>query len=234
VDSLYDLGWRQGTIFRGTIEAAVVGRKTTTFDRWVVCDQECDLTNASSDSDEVLVEIRPVLSVNNPSDWGIRSRRLRLTESTHVDHAMPKVQITAHALAQLASNIEEIPNDDRQRAFKTWLGLRYDRPAIPEPLVDFAREIAKRCGARSARDVSLDVHEILMQFREDTHPPQAALYAIVTDAADVQRVKLWLADAATRIDASLGVIARIEVQTRSQTSIELVEKSYAADLTQLT
>ncbi|HEX4102930.1 MAG TPA: hypothetical protein VHY21_20705 [Pseudonocardiaceae bacterium] len=73
-----------------------------------------------------------------------------------------------------------------------------------------------------------------MQFSEDSDPPQVALYAVVTDEADLDSVERWLADVASRIDTKLGVVAHIEVQTRTQTSLQLVETSYSADLSELT
>ena len=73
-----------------------------------------------------------------------------------------------------------------------------------------------------------------MQFDDSAQPVQVALFGVIADSADAEAVRVWLADVATRINSDLGVAAAIEVGTRAQTPLELVETSYAADLSQLT
>ena len=66
----------------------------------------------------------------------------------------------------------------------------------------------------------------------------AQLDAISLTVADEdvkpEAVRIWLADAATRIRPDLGVVAHVQVGTSARTSLELVETSYAVDLSQLT
>jgi len=233
-DDLYAQGWRQGTIFRKVITAVVAGRENVEYDRWIVCSQDCDLSAASTQTDGTIVEVRPVLTEDTPSDWGIRSRRLILRDSDYVDAAYPRAQITAAELSNSGAAREEPLPDDRIRAFKTWLGRRYDRPAVPEHLVAFAQEVAKRCGVRSGREVAKSVHDVLMQFNEDAAVRQVALFAVITDDAEPAEVERWLADAASRIDPSLGVVSQIVAITRASTSLQLLETTYSADLSQLT
>ena len=73
-----------------------------------------------------------------------------------------------------------------------------------------------------------------MQFDERDDPPKVALFAIVADDADRDVIRRWLAEAATRIHTVLGVVAHIDVAMKDETSITLIENSYAADLSQLT
>jgi hypothetical protein len=241
VADLYAAGWRQGSILDATLEVTVleageagVVPNTTSFPRWVVCTQDCDLASAAADSDDELVELRPVLQAEPPKDWGIRSRRFLLTENDYVDAAFPRCFISPKALAQsIDPEIEEI-EPARARAFKTWLGRRYDRPAVPEHLVPIAKEVASRCGTKSGRDIAARVHDVLMQFDDSTRPPRVALFAVVHDDADPDEVRKWLADASTRIRQDLGVVAAIEAGTRAEASLELLESSYSADLSQLT
>ena len=238
---LYESGWRQGSIFHAELAASWLGRaqaglvehRTEVFPTWVVCTQDCDLRGAPIEAQDPQIEIRPVLSEAPPSDWGIRSRRLRLTETMYVDVAKPRLMVTADLLASLGPPATAL-TDARAKAFKTWLGLRYDRPAIPERLVDLAREVATRCGSRSGRAAAENVHEVLMQFDESDDPPKVALFAIVAAEANRDVVRAWLAEASTRISTALGVVAHIDVATKEETSITLIENSYAADLSQLT
>ena len=89
MSDLHTEGWRQGSIVSVRLTATFLtkwrsigrarrGKKS--FHRWVVCTQDCDLSRASIDSYEAVVELRPVLDTDPPNDWGIRSRRLRLSE----------------------------------------------------------------------------------------------------------------------------------------------------------
>ena len=175
-----------------------------------------------------------MLDEDPPSDWGIRSRRFLLDEDSYVDADAPRCVVTPALLSTMRPGREAALDEARSRAFKTWLGLRYDRPAVPEHLVDLAREIARRCSGGRGRTVGKHVHDVLMQFDESTQPAQVALFGVVADDADAEAVRVWLADVATRINSDLGVVTVIDVGTRAQTSLELVETSYAADVSQLT
>jgi hypothetical protein len=241
VADLYAAGWRQGSIFNATLDVTILeagddgaAPSTTSFSRWVVCTQDCDLASASTKSDDALVELRPVLQSNPPKDWGIRSRRFLLAENDYVDAAQPRCFITPKALAHsIDPDLTEI-EPARARAFKTWLGRRYDRPAVPEHLVPIAKEVASRCGIKGGRETAEGVHDILMQFDDSTNPPQVALFAVIHDEADPNEARKWLADASTRIRKDLGIVAAIDAGTKAETSLELVESSYSADLSQLT
>lgn len=200
----------------------------------MVASQDCDLASSRSDSDEALVEIRPVFVDNPPDDWGIRNRRLRLNEIDYVDASTARLFVTAELLGSVASAREAPLADSRAAAFKSWLGLRYDRPAVPDDLVEAAKEVAKRCGGKGGRTKAGEVHDVLMQFDRNSEPPAVVLRAVVTDDADHERIRLWLADAATRMRSEVVVVAGIDVGTRAEVSLELLEQSYSADLSQLT
>jgi hypothetical protein len=181
-----------------------------------------------------LVEIRPVLTDDNPSDWGIRSRKLRLSSADYIDADRVRAFVSPRLLNSFAISRESPLTDGRSRALRTWLGLRYDRPAVPTHLVTIAKEVAKRCSARSGRIVGEQIHDVLMQFDDSQEPVHIALFAVISDDADPTTVRNWLADAARRIRTDVGVVVSIDAGTRAETSLELIETSYAADLSQLT
>ncbi len=241
MSSLYEAGWRQGSVFEAALPCSWVdvdegGRhelRSRTFDRWVVCTQDCDLNLAPVDSDDWFIEVRPVLDESPPQDWGIRSRKLRLDATQFVDSSSPRSLLSARAVASVGSPALNLA-DDRAKAFKTWLGLRYDRPAVPKHLVDLARDVATHCGRKSGRVVGEQVHEVLMQFYDTETPPRVALFAVITDVADRDAVLRWLSEAALRVDQSLGIVAHMDAARRSETPLSLIEESYAADLSQVT
>lgn len=241
MSDLHTEGWRQGSIVSGELTTthltSAEGRiqeVSQSCSRWVVCTQDCDLRSSSTDSHRPIVELRPVLEEDPPSDWGIRSRRFLLDQDAYVDADSPRCVVTPALLSTMLPDREAALGEARSRAFKTWLGLRYDRPAVPEHLVGLAREIARRCSGGRGRAISEQVHDVLMQFDDNAQPVRVALFGVIADSADAEAVRAWLAEVATRIDSDLGVVAAIDVGTRAETSLELVETSYAADLSQLT
>ena len=241
MSDLHTEGWRQGSIVSVELTAthltSAKGRiqqVSQPHGRWVVCTQDCDLRSSSTDSHRPTIELRPVQDEDPPSDWGIRSRRFLLDEGAYVDADAPRCVVTPALLSTMRPGREAPLGETRSRAFKTWLGLRYDRPAVPEHLVGLAREIARRCSGGRGRTISEQVHDVLMQFDDSVQPVRVALFGVIADGADSEAVRAWLAEVATRMNSDLGVVAAIDVGTRAQTSLELVETSYAADLSQLT
>ncbi len=238
---LHSMGWRQGSILAAelpatylTVSEGLVESTTETFERWVVCTQDCDLSASAVSSQLPIVELRPVLTDDPPGDMGIRSRRFLLLDGHYVDSSAPRCVVSPAVLAKYDLTRESPLAEARARAFKTWLGLRYDRPAVPDHLVDLSREVAKRCGSRGGRATGEQVHDVLMQFDDEGNPPKVALFAVIGDEADRELVRTWLSDSATRVRPELGVVAYIDVGTRAETPLELVETSYGADLSQLT
>ena len=73
-----------------------------------------------------------------------------------------------------------------------------------------------------------------MQFDDSKTPPHVALFAVVTDDADESAIRKWLAETATRVRTEVAVVAHIAVGTKEQTSLALIESSYAANLSQVT
>jgi hypothetical protein len=242
VADLHSVGWRQGSVFAAELSVTFfqlsaegqLEQASMPFDRWIVCNQDCELRGAAVESTEAVVEVRPVLDEKPPDDFGIRSRRFKLSGQEYVDGEVPRTHVTPSALNAVRDTREPLLADGRAKAFKTWLSFRYDRPALPDRFVELGREVAKRCETRGGRVVAEKVHDILMQFDETETPPQVALYAVIADDANPEVVRQWLAAAASRVRTDLGVISGIDVGTKAEISLALVENTYAADLTQLT
>jgi hypothetical protein len=242
--SLYDDGWRQGTVFEADLPlvAVVLGPSGNpeimqrSHNRWVVASQDCDLDSADSADPEPCIEVRPVYTEFPPMDWGIRSHRLLLTENGYVISARPRLHVAPAVLTALAT--QGAPrwaiDDARRDAFATWLGLRYDRPALPPHLVPLARRISDEVTRRRRRATAVRVRDVLMQFDEEAEPVRFSLFAVLAAGTDEQAVRAWLADIATSVPADLGVADRIEAATADGIAFSVVETSYAADVTKLT
>ena len=149
--SLFDAGWRQGSLLEATLSLSAIvvspeGVPETAswqHDFWVLVTQDCDLSGSSVASNEPSIELRPVYREDPPSDWRIRARRLLLTEGSFLLSESPRLTISPAALMHLRAGLQPSLDDGRLKALKTWLGLRYDRPAVPSELVDLMTTIAK-------------------------------------------------------------------------------------------
>jgi hypothetical protein len=152
------------------------------------------------------------------------------SEAVHCDKA--PLRISPEALVNIATPRQVIA-PARAVAFKTWLGRRYDRPAVPDNLVALAKDIAARARRPSQREFAPALHDVLMQFDNQTTPPTFILFAVVADGADKQQARQWLTRVGTAVPDRLGVLGGLDFGYRSETSLELIESSYSADLTGL-
>jgi hypothetical protein len=242
--SLYEDGWRQGTLFEALMpldavilgEAAQPERRLGMHSRWVVATQDCDLYQVEAGDAEPAIEIRPVFTEDPPHDWGIRSALLLLTERDYLRSASPRAVVSAAVLTALKDAGTTIRQIDpmRRRAFTIWLGKRYDRPAVPTELIPLAKQIGEAVKARRNRPTGARIRDVLMQFDESANPPRYSLFAVLDNAADEDEVRLWLSEIALKVPAHLGVADELEAATARGISLELIETSYSADVSQLT
>lgn len=242
--TLHDRGWHQGRLARVTLDLVTVDLDEagtpvatgTPHELWVVATQDCDLARLPLDDAASVVELRPVDEADRPPPWGIRARRLRLTDTLYTDADRPRVHVSARVLHRRAEPLPA-PADAVLVAFKTWLGRRYDRPAVPEavaPLMTALAEAIEQAAKADADGFAADTRDVLVQVDEATAPPRYGLYAVVTDDADRAAVRRRLTDIATRVPVELGIPDRIEVATAAEVSLELIETSYAADTARIT
>jgi len=242
--SLYEAGWRQGSIVEVELwrDAVVLGtsgrpeRSSEPHGLWVVATQDCDLDRAETDDPSPGVELRPLFTGDCPTDWGIRSAKLRLTDDEYAEAnssrltVAPKVLTTA--LASGATRRDVI--FARRQAFTTWLGLRYDRPAVPPHLVPLAQRIAKEVARKEHRETGARVRDVLMQFDDTETPVRYTLIAVLDNVTDEADVRAWLARVSQAVPTGLGVADRIEAADAKGTAFFTIESSYAADVSQVT
>lgn len=146
----------------------------------------------------------------------------------------PRVMISAAALDSFRSNRQTPLPDGRAKALKRWLGLRYDRPAVPNHLATLGKNISRALREVGNRPEAAVVHDVLIQFDEGPVPPRFALFAVIQDAADVDHVRAWLVEASLRVPHEIGVGYRFEAITRDETSLALLDDSYSAETSQVT
>lgn len=237
--SLYDSGWRQGSVLRTRLKALAIIENSGSLEPveqehevWVVVTQDCDLDFLLTDNNDPLVELRPVHH-NTSGSWGIRSRRLRLDDAQSMESQDPRLMISPAALHAVRSQRVEALRPERTLSLKTWLGLRYDRPAVPPEFVDLARAIGTQVENLS-EPVSDRVRDVIMEFNDSTNPPLFSLFAVLENEEDAVEAREWLWLVSQAIPPELGVAESLEAATSDGTALSLIEMGYSADLTQLT
>ena len=170
---------------------------------------------------------------NPNSGWGIRSRTLRLSEDHYTHASSPKVKVSPAALSVFTGSQRGPLAPARAVALKTWLGLRYDRPAVPEVLVDLARSIAKAVRDTRTAELAGMCHDVLFQATEE-RPAGFTLIAVVVEDAHVDVVVDWLTQAALAVEPALGQLAQApEALKKTEVSLDFLENSYVADLSDI-
>jgi hypothetical protein len=242
--SLYEEGWRQGSIFDAELplNSVVLGHSgvpqgdSALHHRWVIASQDCDLDNAECLDTVPCVELRPIYTDDPPTDWGIRSHRLLLTEHDYVISSTPRLHVAPTVLTHLLQENTSIrePVPEQQQAFTTWLGLRYDRPAVPANLIPLAQLISTEIARRRHRPITARLRDVLMQFDDTPTSTRVSLFAVLDDAGDEDEVRTWLVEVGSAIPPELGIVDQVEAATADGIAFSTIEHSYSADVTQLT
>lgn len=240
--SLYAEGWRRGSFLAHSLTApafverdGVAHRQDVEANLWVVVSQDCDLFLSPVSDDNPRIELRPVYTASPPHNWGIRSRKLRLTPDRYIESESPRVMVSARLLDALRDSREdEILDEARIVAMTTWLGLRYNRPAVPQHLVTLAKRIAKEVAASNREDLQDAVRDVFMQFDDSGDIVRYSLIAVTYDEAVNPDVRAWLAEIATEVPQELGIGDEFVAGTAREIALSVVEEGYIADLSQIT
>lgn len=186
----------------------------------------------------MLLELRPVYAEDPPVEWGIRNQKLRLNEAGwHLHANSPSVRVTPELVAT-AEHVD-CPDDDSQLRLKTWLGLRYDRPAIPERYGKVAGALSDQLRKRKNRPQGARLRDILAQFRTSSDGmTEYTLVAVVPSRNEVtdnsvMEIRVWLADITRAIPAELGTPILLEVYGDDVVSLRYIESSFSLDVSSL-
>lgn len=243
-DSLRQRGWRQGCQLMLDLSldhVYLVGRKPVAkrdvHGMWIVVDQDCDLAWKALVGTSYLVELKPVYLDDPPSDWGIRNSKFLLDRAgAHLHADSPSVRVTPEVF-DVAEHITCVCVDSGRR-LKTWLGLRYDRPAVPEEYSALANALADRIKVKKHRSEGERVRDVLATFQTDGDG--TVKYEIVavlphqTATPDlIRNTRQWLAEVALEVPDTLGQASDINAYPDDGVSLAYVEASFALSVSTL-
>lgn len=245
-ETVYAAGWRQGTVLRADIDVVSTVRNPTSGEAeelrhrhplWALVTQDCNLFRMKANANTPVVELRQVHDSEPPTHEGIHARKFLLNSASghYLIDDKPCAFVSPRFLcdANLATLSYKL-TEPRVLALKTWLGNRYDRPAVPDELVPLARAIAESVKSSGEKELADQVRDVYMRFEESGTDVRFSLYGVIADGADRAKIREWLAECALQVPASLGVPSEIEAVSASGVSLATVETSYCADLSQLT
>jgi hypothetical protein len=243
-EGLRAAGWQQGCrlslalpLEHVHVEHGEIAYQRVVHDAWVLVEQDCDLAwNAVSGSGS-LIELRPVFHADPPADWGIRNARFLLdTSGAHIRAEAPGLRVTPDVVLLAGHDTCALPSSARR--LKTWLGLRYDRPAVPEPFVDLARDIAARLRKKKNRPAEQRIRDILatFEFAQDGKIEYRLVAVVPYSEADadprlVQVTRDWLSAVVLSVPDALGMPQAVDAYRDDQVSLAFLEHAFALDVT---
>lgn len=212
-----------------TVKAGKAYIEREVHGRWLIVDQDCDLAWRALSGSPYTIELRAIWEENPPDDWSIRSAQLLLDGSgAHIKADTPVVHVTADVLS-LGEHLT-CPHPDSARRLKTWLGLRYDRAAVPEAYMALAKRLADLLKKRARRDVANRLRDVLATFRTIDGDTEYTLVAVLPHEHAtpelLDELRQWLAQVALEVPEDLGRPVDVEVRTDRQVSLSFLEESY--------
>lgn len=210
---------------------------TVDHDEWVLVAQDCDLAWNSVAGSDSLVELRPVYREDPPEDWGIRGSKFRVDHGgAYLVDSGPAVRVEPDVVLAAKHACPKDPEPPQR--LKTWLGLRYNRPAVPQEYVPLAQDIGRRLKKKSHKQAEERVRDILATFGTAADGTvEFTLTAVVPhdraaeDRELVERTRDWLAAVALAVPAELGLGTDIVAVTDEGVSLAFLETSYSLDVT---
>lgn len=228
--NLHNDGWRQGSLIRAAFKTQVLdndGKQTVVdfeHDLWLLATQDCDLGQTPPAHADKKFELRPVFTKQKGETVnGIRSRTVMVADDLVLRADSPRIMLTARALAALADKREDALDETRRREIKTWLGLRYDRPAVPDPCVPTAELLFQILGG--IEQFAGKVRDVLVYY-DDEDPRRVDIFVVLRDKANKEEILDWLTDKAGELLDRDVVVGGRHAEDSSGTPFSIIETYY--------
>jgi hypothetical protein len=235
--SLHAEGWRQGSLIRETLsvhfldlhDGAIVDRSEQ-FDLWLLATQDCDLDQTPCTNSTRQFELRPV-SERTPDDRldGLRSRTVLVTDQLVLRSDSKRLTLSARALNTLKGKREEALDEERRVQIKTWLGLRYDRPAIPTPLVPLGRRLKSAFIDDLPATFDGVVRDVWVYF-ENQHDVRIFVILVDIQKRRADEVRDWVSDVSATLSDENIIVRERHVEAPDRTPLSVLQTYYGLGL----
>ena len=238
--SLHAEGWRQGSLIRETLsvhfidlhDGTVVDRSEQ-FDLWLLATQDCDLDQTPCTNSTRQFELRPVLSRTKDDKLdGLRSRTILVNDELVLRSDSKKLTLSARALNSLKGKREDDLDEERRVQIKTWLGLRYDRPAVPTPFVPLGLRLkAAFIDDLPAHFIGV-VRDVWVYFENER---EVRIFVILVDVHKdrADDVRDWVADVAATLSDENIIVREQHVEGPDRTPLSVLQTYYGLGLAEL-
>jgi hypothetical protein len=130
---------------------------------WLLSEQDCDLAQTLEDDSEKLFELRTIRSHGGDVPSAITGAKARIDRTACLVAMDVSTKVTARRLTANVANRTVMPAE-RRTAIKTWLGFRYDRPAVPD-------EALQNTPARLKPEAAITAINVVRLLRCPPHVP---------------------------------------------------------------
>ncbi len=233
--SLHAAGWRQGSIVSTELSVTIHTNTgnvdclaTIAHGQWLLAEQDCDLEQTPAEDGEKLFELRAIRAHDGKVPSSIGGRETRIDADRCLVAMDIVAKVTARWLTAHADSRTQIP-PNRRRAIKTWLGFRYDRPAVPAECA-IAHQRLINLAKSERKDVrSEDVRDVFVDYVQTTgHPLIANLQAVIEDGADGAPIHRWLERIrdAVSLDEHF-IVGDVNFGTTDEVALSITERAFS-------
>jgi hypothetical protein len=238
--SLHAEGWRQGSLIRETLsvhfidlhDGAVVDRSEQ-FDLWLLATQDCDLDQTPCTNSTRQFELRPVLARTRDDKLdGLRSRTILVKGELVLRSDSKKLTLSARALNSFKGRREDDLDEERRVQIKTWLGLRYDRPAVPTPFVPLGFRL-KTAFIDDLPERFIGVVRDVWVYFETAR--EVRIFVILVDVHEnrADDIRDWVADVAATLSDESIIVREQHVEGPNRTPLSVLQTYYGLGLAEL-
>ena len=224
-----------------TVKDGIVQIDNVVHDLWLLTEQDCDLDQTEEDDVEKIFELRAVRGHAGNIPSGIKGSQVRIDDTRCLNATDIVAKVKASWLTKNKGAKSDIDPDTR-REIKTWLGYRYDRPAVPKQFESVHGRIQKL--SRSERAIRVEgiseakwqrldmakVRDLLVGYE---HPdPMRKIIGYITAIAkktsDVPELQRWVERIRDAVkEDEVFIIADADAVDTESASLFLLEANFS-------